>query len=85
MSEDLDPVQLSAQLERVESLLELTCNTLNDQEKLSLLPDSVYEWYEALLERRRAAHKRLQENRESLLASARSKLTPEEWEALKEE
>lgn len=85
MSEELDAVHLSAIVERLEQLLESTCQSLEDQKKLDLLPDNAFDWWESLKQKRRAYAEKMAARRGDLLASARSKLTPEEWEALKEE
>jgi len=81
--EELDPVHLSAQLERVQNLLEVTCASLEEQGHIDLLPDNAFDWWDALKDNRRRAAKRMQEQREELIARARDKLSPEEWEALK--
>lgn len=82
--EDLDPVHLSAQLERVSNILEVTCASLEESGQLGLLPDNAFDWWDSLKDSRRSAAKRMQAKREELIARAKDKLSPEEWEALKE-
>jgi len=81
--EDLDPVHLSAHLERVSNMLEITCQILEDKGQIELLPDNAFDWWESLKDNRATAARRMQEKREELIVSARDKLTPEEWEALR--
>jgi len=81
--EDMDPVHLSAQLERVSNILEVTCLSLEEQGQLNLLPDNAFDWWDSLKDSRRAAAKRMQAKREELIARAKDKLSTEEWEALK--
>lgn len=81
--EDLDAVHLSAQLERMSNMLEVTCSSLEQSGNLRLLPDNAYDWWESLKDRRRREAKRLADKREELIARAKDKLSPEEWEALR--
>lgn len=82
--EDLDPVTLSIQLERVSSILESTCSVLEDKGQLDLLPDNAYDWWESLKDGRVREAKRKAAAREELVRSAMEKLSPEELEALKD-
>jgi hypothetical protein len=81
--EDLDPVHLSAQLERMTSMLEITCQALEDQGLQDSIPDNAFDWWETLKTQRRIEAKRKAEVREELMLRAIAKLTPEELEALK--
>jgi len=81
--DELDPVHLSAQLERLSNILETICVSLEEQDHLDLLPDNAYDWWESLKENRKEAAQRMQEKRKELIARAKSKLSPEEWEALR--
>lgn len=82
--EDLDPVTLSIQLERVSSILESTCLSLEDKGQLDLLPDNAYDWWESLKDGRNREAKLKAAAREELVKSAMEKLSPEELEALKD-
>ena len=81
--EELDPVHLSAQLERVSNILEIVCSSLEESGNLRLLPDNAYDWWESLKDRRETEAKRLADKREELIARAKDKLSPDEWEALR--
>ena len=82
--EEVDAVQLSAQLERVSNILEITCSSLEEQGLLDSLPDNAFDWWESLKDRRKVEAKIKAEKRRELILRAMSKLTPEEIEALKE-
>lgn len=84
MSEELDPVHLSAQLERTENLLITTCQRMEEGGHLAMLPDNVFDWWESFKEKQKRAAVQARIERERLAASAREKLTPEEWEALRD-
>lgn len=81
--EDLDPISLSLQLDRVSGILETVCKTLQDRGELDNLPDNAYDWWETLKDRRQAKAIALAARREELIARAMDKLTPEELEAIK--
>ena len=82
--EELDPVTLSIQLERVSNILEVTCKCLEDKGQLDMLPDNAYDWWESLKDSRAREIRRKAAAREELIKSAMEKLSPEELEALKE-
>ena len=79
-----DPVQLSVMLNRVSSILEATCQSLEEQGNLDLLPDNAFDWWESLKDKRLREERRKAAAREELLKSAMEKLTAEELEALRE-
>jgi hypothetical protein len=81
--EDLDPVHLSAQLERMSSMLESTCSSLEEKNNLDLLPDNAYDWWESLKDNRRQYAKEMADRREELIATAIGKLSPAELEAIR--
>jgi len=83
VSNILDPVDLCAQLARVEGLLESTCQSLEDKQQLDLLPDNAYDWWESLKDKRAREARRQAREREELVKSAMEKLSPEELEAIK--
>jgi hypothetical protein len=83
MDEELDAVHLSAQLERVSNILEITCRALEDQGLIDSLPDNAFDWWESFKDRRQAEAKKRDEVRKELMLRAIAKLTPEELEALK--
>ena len=81
--DELDPVHLSAQLERLSNILETICVSLEEQDHLDLLPDNAYDWWESLKDSRSREAKRKAAAREELIKSAMEKLSPEELEAIK--
>jgi hypothetical protein len=81
--EELDPVTLSIQLERVSNILESTCQCLEDKDKLDLLPDNAYDWWESLKSAREREIRKRAAAREDLVKSAMDKLSPEELDAIR--